>query len=450
MVRLFRLHKLAGLLAGGVLFILGSTGFFLDHDGWRFLYTTTFSHYPDALMRHETRLYNGYDIDPSDPGHLIACSKRGIYESFDGGRHFDMVLAEGCNALRRDGEKLYAATDGGVFVEKGNRWRLLGLEGASVNAIAPHGESLLASVDKRTLYLLDARTGEIYTQGSVHIDPALLGGPIKFSRFVRDLHYGRGLLDGAWSLWINDYGAVVLSWLGLSGYLLWWLLRIKAGRSARRLIAAHANLFAVAAVVPLVILAITGIFLDHAKALGGFMRSVTVPAGLLPPVYRSLHHDIWSVDYDGKRFRIGNRYGVFASEDMKRWQKENDGFAYRMFRMGDTLYVSGMGAPNRLFEGGRWRILADTPHMFKGLLPRPGGEMGYFSTHRPDVPLPRLHDVTLYSILLGLHDGTFFASWWVWVNDAAALALLLLLATGTIRWWVKKRGGRRRSLRKVR
>ncbi|WP_456451675.1 PepSY-associated TM helix domain-containing protein [Hydrogenimonas sp.] len=439
MVKLFKLHKLAGLLAGGVLFLLGVTGFFLDHDNWRFLYTTTLPCCAERLAHHETRLFEGYRIDPDDPSHRIACGKRGIFESFNGGQNFQKILTLQCNGLRESGGLLYAATDEGVYRRVNGRWEPLALRGNFVNALAVYEGRILAAVEKEGLVLLDAHTGETLRRGTAHPDSEDLRKPVTLARFVRDLHYGRGLFDGDASLLLNDYGGLVLAYLALSGYVLWWLIhRKKAGRKARTFVKTHANLSALMAGLPLVILAVTGIFLDHARALGGFMRSVTVPAALLPPVYSTLRADIWSVDYDGRTFRVGNRYGVFASDDMTTWRPENAGFAYRMFRKGETLYVSGMGAPNRVLKNGRWRVLPKTPHMFKDLQ-QTDGRLHYFSTHHPTVTLPTFGDITLYTLLLSLHDGSFFAPWWVWVNDAAALLMMLLLVTGSVRWWARKR-----------
>jgi uncharacterized iron-regulated membrane protein len=42
-------------------------------------------------------------------------------------------------------------------------------------------------------------------------------------------------------------------------------------------------------------------------------------------------------------------------------------------------------------------------------------------------------------VVLTLHDGTFFAEWWIWVNDLASILLILLLITGVIRWKKKHR-----------
>ncbi len=447
MVRLFRLHKTAGLWAGAILALLALTGLLLDHDGWRFLYGTTIPAPSQTLLKQERRLFEGYRIDPADPTYRIACGKRGIFESRDGGQTWEKGFGGICLALRESEGEIYAATDDGIWRRIKGRWRRVALEGAYVNALALHEGKAFASVEKSRLYLIDLKCGEIVEEKGVAIPRDQLGEPITLARFVRDLHYGRGLFDADLSLLINDYGAILLFWLSLSGAIVWWRISAKkGGATTRKLIRSHANLPAVVASIPLLILAVTGIFLDHARALGPFMKSVTIPHALLPPVYDTLAHDVWSLDYDGERFRIGNRYGVYVGDDLKRWRLEKRGFAYRMFRRGDRLYVSGMGAPNRLLTPQGWRALPGTPHMFKDLLPSPEG-VSYFSTHDPSVPLPRFERITLYTLMMSLHDGTFFAPWWVWVNDAAAAALLLLLTTGFLRWRARRRRGAKSAAR---
>ncbi|MCF6201284.1 MAG: PepSY domain-containing protein [Hydrogenimonas sp.] len=317
-----------------------------------------------------------------------------------------------------------------------------------VNSIAVHGDKVVAAVDKHLFFVIDKESGKVLKRVVAEPNRNDIGGAVTLARFVRDLHYGRGYVDSELSLWINDYGAIALAWLSISGFIIWWRIKRKNGaKVTRKVIKTHSNIFALAAALPLVVLAVTGIFLDHAKALGAFMKSIQVPSYLLPPVYSGLSHDIWSVDFDGKQYRIGNRYGVFASSDLKEWRLENSGFAYRMFREGKRLYVSGMGAPNRVFENGKWRVLANTPHMFKDIV-NSGGEKVFFSTHKPNQPLPSFNSITLYTLLLSLHDGTFFSSWWVWVNDAAAILLLLLIATGAVRWQLKKRRAKRLMLKR--
>ena len=296
----------------------------------------------------------------------------------------------------------------------------------------------MASVDKSLLALINRADGSIISQNEVLIPEDELMHEISLSRFVRDLHYGRGLFDGISSLLINDYAALILVFLSLSGYVIWYLIKSKKKANvSRKLIRLHANVFVIAAIVPFIILLITGIFLDHPKLLGSFMRSVKIPYAILPPVYGTLKEDIWSVDIDDKSFRIGNRYGIYESTDLTSWTMKSKGFAYRMKRLDETLYISGMGAPNRIYQDEKVSILPKTPHMFKDI--NILDEKAQYLSHKSKMELPEVQSASLYSVLLALHDGTFFSSWWVWINDIAAILLLILGVTGTVRYLRKKK-----------
>ena len=336
-------------------------------------------------------------------------------------------------AIREDDAGLFAATSDGVYKYADEKWSPFALRESYVTSIALSKNNVLAVLEKEELILLDRSAANVIHKSRVKIDEALLKEDIKLSRFVRDLHYGRGLFEGDMSLLFNDYGAIVMSFLPLSGFLIWWLIRGK--KNARRLIKLHANLFVILAFIPIIIVAITGVFLDHSKALGKFMSGVNIPHAVLPPIYSTLRHDVWSVDYDGGTVRVGNRYGVYASKDFKEWSLESKGFAYAMIRKNERLFVSGMGSKNRLYNG-EWNDLNNAPRMFKDVM-SVNGETRYFSTHKNGLALPKFEDATLYSLLLTLHTGEFFASWWIWVNDFVAFALVVLGIGGTYRWWKK-------------
>jgi len=439
MVKLHQLHKIAGLSAGLVILILGVTGFFIDHDKWSFLYTTTFKYIPDTVKKADTKLFEAYWIDPKNSEHYIVGGKRGIYESFDAGQTFKEMTSLQCLSIRNDTNGVFAATNNGIYKLLNGIWEFYALENEYITSISLSKKNIVAIIDKHLLVTLQRDTGKTLSQTVVSIDASKLKKDIKLSRFVRDLHYGRGLFDGDISLLINDYAAIAISLLAISGYIIWWLIRNKKkAKLARKLIKWHANMFAIVAIIPLLILAITGVFLDHSKGLAQFMKTTTIPHSVLPPVYDSLEHDIWSVDYDGEVYRIGNRYGVYNSKDLKSWEEEAKGLAYRMIRKDELLYVSGMGAPNRIYDG-KWKILPKTPHMFRDIMLEKD-EVKYFAPcgHCAQ-KTPKFEDATLYSLMLSLHDGTFFAEWWVWVNDYAAFALLVLSVTGTLRWYRKKR-----------
>lgn len=400
------------------------------------MYDISFDNLPDSVYAHEKRLVEAYWVDPDNTKRILVGSRRGVFEKQESG--FVKTLDKQCLSLRSQGNKIYAATNDGVYVLENNTWKIFALEGEYINALSVHDNRLLVSIDKKWLTLLDKQSGKVLTQTEVLIPEDALKNDISLSRFVRDLHYGRGLFDGISSLLINDYGALVLVLLSLSGYLIWYLIKKKKRADlSRKLIRLHANVFVIAAIIPFIILLVTGIFLDHPKLLGSFMRSVTIPHSVLPPVYGTLKEDIWSVDFDEKAYRIGNRYGIYESTDLVSWHMLSKGFGYRMKRLNDTLYISGMGAPNRMLYEEEISVMPKTPHMFKDI--NFLEEEPQFLSHKSKMELPKPDGATLYSLLLALHDGTFFSSWWIWVNDIASVLLLILGITGTIRYLKKKR-----------
>ena len=444
MVKAHKLHKFFGLTAGLVILILSITGFFLDHDRWNFLYSTTFTSYPSSIKNADKRLFTAYYVNPKNSQEIFAASKRGLYESRDAGQNFTKILPLQINAIKSTSDtKLFFATSNGVYVKKQNKIKPFLLKGKYINAMSIWGNTLVAVYDKRDIYMIDIPTKKVLRTFNVAIAESELQEDIKLSRFVRDLHYGRGLFDGDISLYINDFAALILTLLGVSGFVIWYFIhKKKVAKEARKWIKYHANSITIIALFPVFILLVTGIFLDHSGGLRHFMKSVTISHTVLPPVYSTLQSDIWSIDYDGKTLRIGNRYGVYGSRDFTTWQLESRGFGYSLSRNGDMLYVGGMGASNRLYDGSSWKNLPHTPHMFKTVF-QENDKLHYFSSHNTDVALPRFDDVTLYSVLLSLHDGTFFSSWWVWINDYASVAMLLLFITGMIRWWKKKKVSRK-------
>jgi len=410
MVKIYKLHKLAGISAGIILLILSVSGFFLNHDKWSFLYTTTFTSVPSHILNTDKRLYNAYHIDEKNPQHIIVGSYRGLYESFDGGEIFSHVSALQILAIVADEQILYCGTSDGIYTYT-DKLEELALQGEYITSLSIAKKNIVAVIDKEFIVTLNRDSLKILHKTEVKIKKSELQEDIKLSRFVRDLHYGRGLFDGDISLLINDYGAIVLTFLALSGYTVWILIqRKKYVKFTRSLIKTHANILSILAIFPLIIIAITGVFLDHSFALKKFMSGVNIPHSVLPPIYDSLQSDIFSIDYDGKVYRVGNRYGIYKSEDLKDWNLENRGLAYKMIRKGETLYISGMGAPNRVLKDERYKLLSHTPHMFRDVSVVEK-KVEYFSTMRNTQALPKLHDITLYSLLLALHDGSFFSEY---------------------------------------
>ena len=438
MVTSHKLHKLSGLVAGVVLFILAFSGFVLDHDYWKPFYTIRFHTDSQELLQKERRLITSKVVLDDE---IIVGSMRGIYEKKKNA--FIQTLALPTMGLTLYHHDVLAATSEGIYVKKGESWQPFALAGKVITDISTDGRRLLAVIDKSELVLLD-KNAHILKQTQVQISSKLLERDITLSRFLRDLHYGRGIFDDGLSLLLNDYAAFVLVFLAMSGYILWYLIFYKkAGKKARFLIKLHANGITIFATIFMIILGLSGIFLDHASFFGRYSKNIHISHNLLPPVYSTLKTDIWSVALYNNRYYIGNRVGVYASEDMQNWELVSSGFGYSLSTVEEKLYIGGMGAPNRVCDSQKCTLLPKTPHMFKTAYIEKG-EVHYLSPHSPsDDTLPHFKDISFYTLMLSLHDGSFFASWWIWINDIAAVLLFVLIVSGSYRWWRKKSAGHR-------
>ncbi len=108
--------------------------------------------------------------------------------------------------------------------------------------------------------------------------------------------------------------------------------------------------------IPLILLSLTGILLDHSNFFRDTMKKTTINNEYLPPIYHTLSEDIFCIDYYEGIYSIGNRYGVYESKDLKTWKMVSKGFAYRMNRIDESLHVSGMGLSNRRKKNGIYTI----------------------------------------------------------------------------------------------
>ncbi len=447
MFNIYKLHKYSGIFAGVFLFILAFTGFFLNHDNWRFLYNITFTHVPKSTLDLQYKSYESYWIDEKNTSHILLGGHRGLFESYNAGKSYRKVLNRAVFAIRKYKKSLFLATDSGIYLRANNNvlFKSILLSGKIVNSLNIYKNFLIVAIDKRKIALYDLRKKKLLKEETIQIDKRLLNENITLSRLVRDLHYGRGLFDDI-SLLINDFAAIILIILSVSGYIIWILLknvyRIKNNKSLiKNIIKSHSNSISILALFPLLILLITGILLDHANGLNKVMKSISIKNIYLPPVYHSLKYDIWGVDYDGKYFFIGNRYGVYRSKNLENFNMVSKGFVYRLIRKNNILYVSGMGSPNRIYKNNKWEVLYNTPHMFKDVVSI-NKKIFYMSTCgkcQIRFSFPRFKEATLYEVFLSMHDGSFFSSWWIWINDLASILLLILGITGFWRWWKIKK-----------
>lgn len=449
--QVFRWHKWAGLGFGVILFILGLSGFFLNHDNFDFLWDWEVgnSYLPESFKSDPARMVEVYRTVPDKPAIRFSGSRKGLFVSNNGGESFKLSLPQQTLALepnrqqsKDDYSTVFAATTNGVYRSStfGETWDQASLNGQVVTSISVDDGIVYAVIDKRKLVRLDPKTGQHSDVILPAIPSEIYPDKVSLSRLTRDLHYGRGLFSGDSSLYINDATGFLMVFLGLGGLIIYLLVRrIRKKSPVNRstfngLVRTHSNVFVLFMFIPILIILITGVLLDHSTLLRNFMKSTQFSIQVLPPVYRDLSTDIWGVDVDGSRILISNRLGVFERMDKNPWRLASKGFGYRIKRIDDAVYISGMGSPNRLYKNGQWSVLKKTPHMPRDFYVE-NGEIQFFSNRAPEPPpLPISETTSVYEIMLALHDGRLFNTNGVFINDAASAAGILLFITGFIKW----------------
>ncbi len=449
--RVAQIHKVSGLLFGAVLLILAFTGFFLNHDNFNILWDIRFNKesLPKAVAEKTANAFTSFKVNSENTSHQMAGSRMGFFLSLDGGQVYQKTLSEQVLAIepqrwhgKEDYEHLFVATTDGIYQSQnsGKNWVALALQGQPIESISVFDGFLYAVVDKRKIHKINIETGESEHLEFTPLAPEILPDQISLGRFVRDLHYGRGLFSGDSSLLINDFSAMVLFFLPVSGLLIYLAIKKIRRRKTKNKTTLyfwrnlHSNKLVIFSFIPIFLLLVTGVILDHPDFFRSFLKTTKLSISYLPPVYRDLSTDIWGIDYDGAHYRIGNRLGVFKSADLKNWSLDSSGFAWRMKRLGNDLYVGGMGSPNRLLVDHQWQILEGKAHMPRDFF-RIGDETHLFTKHHHHFQMPVLEQVPVYHVLLALHDGEFFHEYWVFVNDLASIAALVLLITGFIKWY---------------
>ncbi|MDH5756365.1 MAG: PepSY domain-containing protein [Nitrospinota bacterium] len=486
-------HKWGGIISALWLAILGVTGFLLDHRDWRWIWQTQTPEIliPDQFRKeHERAGFTVYRINPWDRNNVLAGGRQGLWimtgakkwtpSGFKGMSGSPQVLAL-FEDQRVGWNRLYLATDDGVWLSKngGRDFAPFALPGEYVNAISPghdRGE-LLCVVDKSRLYEVDTLSGETV---EIKLKPAggsVVPGEIGLSRFVHDLHFGRGIVSGLGSLLINDAGGILMVALPITG-LLFWLLplrwRKKEGRATHQermrhrftmkfLHRSHGLYMGIICVIPVVYLSVTGIILDHRDALNPWMKKHDISMDFMPPVYSldSWEGEISSVmGYmgDPRRISLGARSGLYTTRDGgESWFRENlpgppSCYVWSMSRLEDSLFVGGMGCPNVILSSnGTWSKVNGAGHM-----PLDAAMLGeetitmlshgalYSGTikegfTRVDASFPKPDGAPLFTFLDGLHSGLIIHEQWIWINDLVSVLAIFLCVSGVVRIWRSRR-----------
>lgn len=482
---LHAIHKYAGLTACLWLLVLGVTGVLLDHHEWRWLNQNSVPAswtsaqigrlVPGTVMRHIV----------VEQGAIFGASERGAWLSRNGGGNWRPVRFDGIagqpqvhGVVDLGGSGFagaHLATDDGV-------WRL-SAEGAAATRFAMAGErvtaisaghdpgSLVAVLDKSRLVrvgLADGRTEAIAIASAV----VGLSETVPLNRFVMELHFGRGLLPGQWSIWLNDLGGVALGVLALSGFGYWWIRRpgrrkglsMKAQRGAIRwLFRAHGPVVGLIAALPILLLSLTAIPLNHIYGFIAWAKPHALSRSALPPAYKavSLDHEIDGVAaWPGQagRLSIATRFGVLESRDNGRsWRTDLSlpvpigAPGANVFRVEDRVFAGFGGGDNfvRGRAGGWSRLDGPTTAITSASLTQDGEwwiknskaiyrEKGQaFAESGVDFKQAAV-GTPLFLFLADVHAGVIFHEQFKWLNDLFAVLAVLLALSGPIIWLRRK------------
>jgi len=411
----FIIHKYAGLTGALWIAVLGLTGFFLDHPVW-----LNQSYAPawlttDALRANaQNNLFKLYQAEPGREAHLVAGGPRGLWTSDDAGVHWRETRFPGgapaqILAIEPDPalgwKRLWFGADDGLYVsdDGGDSARPVGLAGQFVSSLAAdfRPDHLLAVVDR-------SRALRVETDAPDHVEALDFAPPppdqrppqVGLNRFLRELHFGRGLFESLASLVLNDIGGLAMLVLPLSGLLYWGLPKIWKAQARRKdrprtskhakkmtirwLYNLHGVVVGLGSLLLIVYLCVSGALLGHLSDLGAWMRATQIAQAYLPPAFAFHSWDgaiesLATVPGDGQTLALGAREGLYLSADGgKTWRLERDGegkpysAALHLRRIGDALLIANsMAAPSLIREKGVTRDVMDGP----------GGGMGDHAGH---------------------------------------------------------------------
>lgn len=493
------LHKWAGLLAALWLAVLGTTGFLLDHRDWRWMWQAKVDAgwLPEQLVKTaDNAVARIIRANPENTSHRLAGSPRGLWRTEDGGKNWQRPLFEGYGArqpqvfsIEADPElgwrRLWVGSDDGVWLslDEGRTLRPFALPGARVTSLALSGSpGELLGVHERSRIFRLPTTGENVPQWLELSAPAPGAMPerLSLSRWLLDLHTGKGLLSQFASGLINDFAGLAWLVLAISGLLYWltvrrWKRNRRVPEGGRRILAwlvnSHSSIVGVCAAVPILYLAISGIYYGHFADLSPWAKTVMVGREWQMPAYSPSSWDGWiegAATYPNEpdMISVGTRLGLFTSRDSGRtWVLEavsgvEMDAARKVIRIGDGVFVpNGMAAPVYMRQGGdEWMKVHRFEawvgrHLPAEVMPWSEGKLAWrhgrdlyitdfsvseIETSQAKLSLPKDDGVPWFYVISRLHSGVLIHPQWKWVNDLFALLALTLVATGLVRWWKRK------------
>lgn len=485
--RAFRkIHKWAGLAAAAWLLVLGVTGIMLDHHDWRWInqgsvptsWTSKRIGYliPSTVMRHMAVAGD----------RIVGGSERGTWYSDDGDRwaelDFEGITGQpqvtGIADLGGTGfSGTYLASDDGVWelAQDGTSATRAGLAGQHLTAISEghqRGELVLVA-DKSRVVRFDLASGAVQDL-AVQPKVAGLAQTVPFHRFVMDLHFGRALLPGNWSIWLNDLGGIALIVLSLTGVLYWFVTRRgrrkfmsmhSQRKSMQWLFRLHAPIIGLLGLVPILYLSLTAIPMNHIFGFLQWSEGKTLARSALPPGYQlaSFDHEIDGIAaWPGQpgHLSIATRHGLLESRDNGRTWKvdlaipiEDGAPGANVFRSGSNVFAGFGDGQNYVRESGagEWRKLEGTTSAITTAAQ--GDNAVYVKNSKaiyraPDFASPMVDTgmafanaapgAPLLIYIIDWHLGLVIHSEFAWANDLFAGLAFILALSGPVMWLRRK------------
>ena len=491
------IHRWAGIAAMLWLAVLSATGIILDHPEWRWSQQTTWTERfaSDHVFKDETLgvIVRKFQVNPDNRDQLIGGGTRGLWRTQDGGATWTDIAYDGAGGTPMLYDILpsktdpwgtvWLGTDDGIWQVSGadgNATRI-GLEGVSIKDmdLGTEPNEIIGIADKSRLFRLS--TNDPAAVQWIEPDGVEIPGlpqDVSLARILVDLHIGVGFTGGDLAIWINDFGGAVVIILSLTGLLYWLFPRLwrnpetkakwdKNTRSStlRWLFRFHGPILGLLAIIPIIYLSVTGIFLDHARALLPSTMGMTTSVDVAPGPYRltSLDGEMDALRTDPTRpgyITLMTRMGLIRTTDGgANWvydettpfavnqRHHNAGFVHR----GDVTFMGNHGGPISLrsdIDGvwsdipSRMMVQDAAPLGDTWMLKGSGGFMEWNPQSGDLTPLniqnPPLEGMPIIKFMTDLHTGMMIHSSFVWVNDLAALIAILMCFTGFLAWWHKK------------
>lgn len=480
-----KIHKYAGLAAALWLFVMGVTGVLLDHHEWRWLNQISVpAHWSSERV---ARLVPGTVIRhiAVEGDRIVGASERGAWYS-DGGKVWRPLKFTGMagqpqtNGIAQLGEGFASAllaTDDGLWrlTADGSRASRVGMAGQHLTALsAGHRDGTVLAVEEKSRLIDYDPASDTAREIAIKADVSGLSTGVPVHRFIMDIHFGRALLPGKWSVLLNDLGGMALAILSFTGALYWFATRsgrrrhmtMKTQRGVMRwAFRLHAPTIGVIGLVPILYIALSAFPMNHIYGFLDWAKGREIAREALPAAYQAVtfDHEIdsavaWPGDPD--RISLATRYGVLETRDGgKSWTTDNALPVERgtpganLFRIDETIFAAFGGGDNFAWlpDAGEWVALAGTTRALTG-----GGRDGEtlylknsqaiyrgvgvggdfvdsgfdFASAAPGTPL--------FLYIVDIHVGLIIHDHFNWANDLFAALAVVLALSGPAMWLRRK------------